>query len=238
MVALTFGGSLRISKTIAYSVQYPLPSASSSVGAIEDTIHQPASEHFFVAFCKLHCVLGDVLETFHLDGEDDAVSIQASNLLSASKLERLFQIERDLLGWNNELGPHLRWPSSPLHNLNKQDCRRRHVLHARYVQKVLRYSSCVSLLMRGRYHYTRLLLYRKYVIQAKQFDIAQHNPTEQDASTVSSCVVAQCQTLCTEAAKHLLGVLFDTTPTDANSHRDILPEWWHTLSCKKPGRLC
>lgn len=85
---------------------------------------------------------------------------------------------------------------------------------------------------KARYSYTRLLLYRSFITQAKQFEELQ-DATFQYKSTASKSMFSECQLLCIDAAQEIISILFDHLPTrNAVQEVDVLPERWNMMACE------
>lgn len=133
---MTFGRTPLIPKAIADQVPYPSPTGSPD----DDTFRglppdQPPTPGFFNAFCKLHRILGDILESFYTESEYDATSLKPNTtLLSGQKMEKVIQIEQSLAQWSKDLSPNLQRSSSrggrPRPHYNTRQI---NVLHARCV---------------------------------------------------------------------------------------------------------
>lgn len=231
---MSLGRSPRIPKTVADRVEHPLAS-----GSLSTDIHrapspdQPAIFNFFVAFCKLHHILGDILESFYADSEENQPNRVGSSLIPAMKLDKVFQIEQNLSQWSDELETSLQRPFVGSSFIESQhDTRQINILRARYVWDSI-YGPVSPVLIEDSYFYIQMLLYRSFVSQARKFGTFLDVIPRLNTSTVSQRVVTECQASCIEAAQQLIGNLFDNLPAKDRVHdRDVLPEWWNVLSCE------
>jgi Fungal specific transcription factor domain len=136
ITAMTFGRPPRISKEIADQAVYPLADGvRSSDGTLNQLTSQPATLDFFIAYCKLHHILGDVLDSFYTAGDGSRTSGQFRTSVSGSaqRLGDLFEIEDNLSRWRDCLEPHLKVPSTYVDRSDtRYITRQAHILHARY----------------------------------------------------------------------------------------------------------
>lgn len=134
---MTFGRPARITKAMVVKAAYPSPNGRSAdiSTATDQTKDRPAKLDFFIAFCKLHHILGDVLETFY-DADDDSDIDNSSgfgNLFATKTLDQLFKFDHDLSVWREGLPIHLQTPTTHVDaSETKHITRQANTLHARY----------------------------------------------------------------------------------------------------------
>lgn len=237
---MSLGRSPWIPKTVADRVEHPLESRSLSTDIHRaPSPNQPPFFNFFVAFCKLHRILGDILESLYADGEENQPNRVGSSFISVTKLDKIFQIEQNLSQWSDEMETSLQRPFVGSNFIESQhDTRQINILHARYVWDSI-YGPVSPMLIEDSYFYIQMLLYRSFVSQARKFGTFSDVIPRLNTSTVSQRVVAECQVSCIEAARQLIGNLYDNLPANDRVHdHDVLPEWWNVLSCELHKPVC
>lgn len=137
LAAMTFGCTLKIPQDLAAQVEYPR-----SLGSQDPTLpirsnQLPADLDFYVAFCRLHHVLGNVLKAFYKAssrGFGAFTKIKANSVLTSDVLADLFRIESELCDWQVNLKDHLQPPSSRRDQADTACLMRQsNILHARFV---------------------------------------------------------------------------------------------------------
>ena len=95
---------------------------------------QPPKFSFFIAFCKLHQILGLVLDCFYTtkSGTSTPSCLGASDDIFVNKIPNLFVIENKLAHWHQGLEEHLKVPSTYVDETETlYVTRQANVLHAR-----------------------------------------------------------------------------------------------------------
>jgi hypothetical protein len=103
---MTFGRPPKIPKEIAKQAEYPLARFPTSGNSV--------NYEFFIAYCKLHSIIGDLLEySDKRDNPPENGGSHPSTPHSWEKLEELCDIETKLSVWKGSLGHHLHISASP-----------------------------------------------------------------------------------------------------------------------------
>lgn len=138
---MTFGCAPKVSQAVAKLGQDTLVLHSMEFGGTRNTA-LPSKAKFYISFCQLHHIIGDVLETFYnssgskadLDSSRNFTSVKFSSPLSFDKFTSLFRIESDLCNWAESLHSYFRMPSdledpTPTKHITRQA----NILRARFV---------------------------------------------------------------------------------------------------------
>ena len=100
---MTFGCALKIPQSVAKqglnSLVLPSDTANTAL---------PSKVNFYISFCRLHHIIGDVLETFYIVGDTKA---EQSSSLFFDKFASLFRIDSALKDWARGLHPFFQMPS-------------------------------------------------------------------------------------------------------------------------------
>ncbi|KAJ5746938.1 uncharacterized protein N7511_008634 [Penicillium nucicola] len=219
IASMTFGCVLKISQDVAKQGLDSLVLNPPELVSDSKTSTLPCKIDFYISFCRLHYIIGEVLETFYISTSARNGSFSNKTLtgfglassLSLDKFATLFRLELDLNNWAGSLHPFFQLPSDTADlTPTKHFTRQANVLRARYL--------CV-----------RLLLFRPFLLQ-----IQQHDP---DASPQTSLyrdeqllphVVSQCQIHCFKAASDIIEFIVRNLPE--RTHAYILPSNWYTVS--------
>jgi hypothetical protein len=105
---MTFGRSPKIPKEVAGQAEYPVAKFPPS--------GNPVNYEFFIAYCKLHSIIGDLLD--YSNKRDNPAEIEDSNPPSPhswDRLDELCDIETKLSLWKDSLSHHLQISSSSEH---------------------------------------------------------------------------------------------------------------------------
>ena len=132
---MTFGQPATISRKTAERAVYP--DAGNLKVYVVQAQNQPAPLEFFISYCKLHQLLGDILDTFY--GRSDSMrTTEASNSpvsRSSRDIGDMFDIEQRLSSWQEHLDFRLRVPTTYAdHSRTGYIERQANILHARYSQ--------------------------------------------------------------------------------------------------------
>ena len=133
---MTFGRPPRIPRAVADRAIYPRADGLiDDSNADEDRQEPRARFDFFIAYCKLHRILADVLEFFYVEetAEHSTSQHRASATLSPERLDVLFKIENELTNWKDSLDDKLKVPSTYIDSSKTRFLSRQaNILHARY----------------------------------------------------------------------------------------------------------
>ncbi|KAL4929868.1 fungal specific transcription factor domain-containing protein [Aspergillus undulatus] len=175
----------------------------------------PSKVNFYVSFCRLHYIIGEVLETFYISNEDivDEPHHPASKGYF-EKFASLFRIESELISWAVDLHRFFQNPSDAQDPTpSKHITREANILRARYLS-------------------VRLLLFRPFLLQINQKP-AQNNASSTRLYTddqILSDVVLRCQLNCTRAAADMIAFIARNRPEQTQTQAYILPSNWYTVS--------
>lgn len=139
---MTFGCDLKVPQCVAKQGLNYLVLNSMQVDSGTGNRAPPSKVDFYISFCRLHHIIGEVLETFYISSDSNVghgtsrndVWIEPNSLLSFDKLASLFKIESELCNWAGNLHPFFQMPTC-LEDLTptKRITRQANVLRARYV---------------------------------------------------------------------------------------------------------
>jgi hypothetical protein len=220
VTAMTFGRPMRISQEIAR--MSPLPSAIDDEFLDESGSGeraQPPGQHsrlqFFVAYCELHIVLGDILLVFYTARMQSGYSPPGEPAhreisVGDEHADKLLQFEKTLDLWHGKLEPH-----------HKMDYDSRDELAPLVFRR-----QAVSL--QARFLHVRILLYRPFFSRppapSRTSGINALPQHPQLADTIS------CHGLiaCVQAAQQLIDLVSTHLSSEDNSK--LLPPWWHVIS--------
>jgi hypothetical protein len=137
---MTFGCDLKVPQSVAKQGLNSLVLNSTASGTEDPAL--PSKVNFYISFCRLHHIIGEVLETFYIFHDSNAapdtnrgVPTAKPNLsLPFGQFSSLFRIETDLNDWAASLHPFFQMPSdiqdpTPTKHLTRQA----NVLRARFV---------------------------------------------------------------------------------------------------------
>ncbi|KAK4865055.1 hypothetical protein LT330_001678 [Penicillium expansum] len=219
IASMTFGCALKVPQAVAKQGLDTLGLHSVEFASGTGNTALPSKVDFYISFCRLHHIIGDVLETFYNSCDSKADTdlsrnfndVKLSSPLSYDKFASLFRIESDLCNWTETLHSYFRMPSdledpTP----TKYIIRQANMLHARYLS-------------------VRLLLFRPFLSQVRQ-------PKEDNAPGVSlysedqiiGHMVFQCQIRCVKAAGDMIDFITRNLPEQTQAY--ILPSNWYTVS--------
>lgn len=138
---MTFGCELKVPQSVA---KQGLDSLLRNTAATDpEATTLPSKVNFYISFCRLHHIIGDVLETFYIH-KDPPRSTDAKRGVVGTKLDSipfdkiasLSRIESDLKDWTGNLHPFFKMPSdfedpTPTKHITREA----NVLRARFVSK-------------------------------------------------------------------------------------------------------
>jgi hypothetical protein len=201
----------------------PLPSAiddeflddTGSEEGVQPT-GQPSQLDFFIAYCELHIILGDILSFFYISRMQPGYSPPAEqfpkeSLVGDGHFDKLVQLEKALEVWRGKLKPHHQI------DLDFQD------------QPTILVFRRQAISLRARFLHVRILLYRPF--------FSKPPPTSGPSSMSSSfsqsrqlvdAISSQGLVACVQAAQQLIHLI--STYLDSEENSVLLPPWWHVIS--------
>ncbi|KAJ5119517.1 transcriptional regulator family: Fungal Specific TF [Penicillium atrosanguineum] len=209
IASMTFGFDLKIPQSVAKKgLNYlALNSVEVSSGAGRRSL--PSKLNFYVSFCRLHYIIGEVLETFYYFVDSDIDRAASRNIagerlgssLSFDKYASLLKIESELCNWAQSLHPFFQMPSdledpTPTKHITREA----NVLRARPFLLQLHHQGAGSTPAFGLY---------------SDDQIMQH-------------VIFQCQVQCTKAARDMIEFIVRNLPEQKQAY--LLPSYWYTVS--------
>ncbi|KAI9924202.1 hypothetical protein MW887_007152 [Aspergillus wentii] len=218
IASMTFGCAPKVPQAVAKQGLETLMLHSMEFGGTGN-VNLPSKAKFYISFCRLHHIIGDVLENFYNpsdskadpDSRRDSTGVKSSSPLSFEKFTGLFRIESDLYNWTESLHPYFRRPSdledpTPTKHITRQA----NVLRARYLS-------------------VRLHLFRPFLSQVhhRKADNAPGVNLYSEDQIIEN-VVFQCQIQCVKAAEDMIDFIITNLPEHTQAY--ILPSNWYTVS--------
>lgn len=108
--AMTFGCALKIPQSLAKQGLRSLMLNSMETSRDTGNVALPSKVNFYISFCRLHHIIGEVLEIFYIT-RDDTASKEDNASLYFEKFASLFRIESELNTWAANLHPFFQMPS-------------------------------------------------------------------------------------------------------------------------------
>lgn len=192
---------------------------------------QPKLLDFYISFCRLHQILGDVLLTFYSPCGDTSAgfsSVKAKSFIES--LDGLLEIDSRLVRFRNKLNPHLQVPSqfhdnTEIHVFERQA----NTLNLRYVP-LRKLSWRLYLLNHFRWLHIRILLFRPFFSQTFQL---RNSLAEQDTASldfqIRSLVVSHCLVMCVRMAQQIIEIIHTNLISERSLNK--LPPWWYNVTC-------
>ncbi|CAG8048987.1 unnamed protein product [Penicillium salamii] len=216
IASMTFGCDLKVPQSVAKQGLNSL--VLNTTAANTGTTALPSKVNFYISFCRLHHIIGEVLETFYISKEasmppDSTKGLTGvkSNSIPFDKFASLFRIESDLKHWAGNLHPFFKMPSDfEDQTPTKHITREANVLRARYLS-------------------VRLLLFRPFLLQMNHQN--SNVPVERSLYSddqIMQHVVSHCQIQCTQAAADIIEFITRNLPGQTEAY--ILPSNWYTVS--------
>lgn len=137
---MTFGCDLKVPQSVANQGLNSLVLNTTASGNGNPTL--PSKVSFYISFCRLHHIIGEVLETFYISDDSKAVpdpsrgvaSMKPNPSIPFDQFSSLFRIETYLNDWAGNLHPFFQMPSDLQDSTpTKHITRQANVLRARYV---------------------------------------------------------------------------------------------------------
>ena len=142
IASMTFGCALKVPQAVAKQGLDTLVLHSMEFASGTGNSALPSNMNFYISFCRLHHIIGDVLETFYNSSDSKAdpdlsrnlTCVNLSSPLSFDKFTSLFRIESELCNWTENLHSYFRMPSdledpTPTKHMKRQA----NILRARFV---------------------------------------------------------------------------------------------------------
>lgn len=214
ITSMTFGQPIRISQDVAR--QAPFPAAIDDEylhdGDSEGTqpIGIPSKLNFYVAFCKLHIILGDILSTFHHGPAplSHGSSVESDALAVKHDIDKIIEFDKALSTWHENLESELQITADGIADSKFRG------------QAVNLYA---------RFLHIRMLLYRPFFSQSSEtlrHSVLDHKATR--APRFADTITFQGLLTCVNAAQQILA-LFSST-IEGGSEVERMPPWWHVIS--------
>ena len=144
--SMTFGCALKVPQSTSKQGLNPLVLSTMEMDSIHcsGATSLPSKAKFYVSFCQLHHIIGDVLETFYIPNggiKNGPTKQSLEDISLIDKIATLFKIESELNNWASNLDPFFRKPSEALDATpSKHITREANVLRARSVHPLFRAS--------------------------------------------------------------------------------------------------
>lgn len=107
--AMTFGCVLKVPQSLAKQGLNSLMLNSMEASRDTESVALPSKVNFYISFCRLHHIIGEVLEIFYIPRDDADRDGNASPYFD--KFASLFRIESELNHWAANLHPFFQMPS-------------------------------------------------------------------------------------------------------------------------------
>jgi len=220
---MAFGRPCRISQDLALQAVLPLTIYD------EQQPDQPAMLDFFISYCKLHLIVGDILLTLYTSVGENSTGLAKLKVRSfIETLDELIKFDGRLLEWRKDVKPHLQFPSK-YHDSTEilLFTRQSNVLHARYVSS--RYYFLPVLISNSWLH-TRVLLFRPLFSHAfhSRDSLLEEGNGSLDTQ-VKSLVSSHCLVMCVRAAQQIIELIHNTLMNEKRRH--TLPPCWYNITC-------
>ncbi|PYI35620.1 hypothetical protein BP00DRAFT_477662 [Aspergillus indologenus CBS 114.80] len=219
--SMTFGCALKVPQSVAKEGLNLLVPNAVEHSSDSATATLPSKVNFYRSFCRLHHIIGDVIDTFYESGANKPNHSASkhhpetpsdSSSLMFDKFASLFRIDSALNEWARSLHPFFQMPSELQDPTpTKHITREANILRARYLS-------------------VRLLLFRLLLLQIHQgrTENARGTGLYADDDQIMPHVVLQCQINCTKAAADMIEFIIRNSPEQKQAY--ILPSNWYTVS--------
>ncbi|OJJ95784.1 hypothetical protein ASPACDRAFT_35680 [Aspergillus aculeatus ATCC 16872] len=209
--SMTFGCALKVPQSVAKEGLNLLVPNAVEHSSDSATASLPSKVNFYRSFCRLHHIIGDVIDTFYKFGESKTdrhasklrlETPSDSSSLVFDKFASLFRIDSALNDWARGLHPFFQMPSEVQDPTpTKHITREANILRAR-----------LSLLQ----------------IHQGRTENARGTGLYADDDQIMPHVVLQCQINCTKAAADMIEFIIRNSPEQKQAY--ILPSNWYTVS--------
>lgn len=108
--AMTFGCALKVPQSLAKQGLSSLMLNSMEASRDTENVALPSKVNFYISFCRLHHIIGDVLDIFYIS-RDDTPRKDGNGSPYFDKFASLFRIESQLSNWAADLHPFFQMPS-------------------------------------------------------------------------------------------------------------------------------
>src|ERR1700678_52863 len=103
---MAFGRPARISQDVALQAILPVTIYE------EQQPDQPAMLDFFISYCKLHLIVGDILLALYTSVGESSTGFAKLRVRSFIEIvDKLIKFDGRLLEWRKDVKPHLQFPS-------------------------------------------------------------------------------------------------------------------------------
>lgn len=165
---------------------------------------KPSNVSFFLAFCKLHLILGDVLDHQEYVRHDDR---------SVVDINHVIEIDSKLDAFCKALPPHL----------SIYDTRAK-----TYNQKRITAYTGPTVHLHARFLHIRIMLYRIFFLHGAERLKHPESPPSRSGS-FADAVTHQGILTCVRTAQQILDLIGTRLLADDRGPR-IVPQWWHTVT--------
>jgi hypothetical protein len=220
---MAFGRPARISQDVAMQAILPLTIYD------EQQPDQPAMLDFFISYCKLHLIVGEILSALYTSVAENSTGFAKFKVRSfIDMLDELIKFDGRLLEWRKDVKSHLQFPSK-YHDSTEilLFTRQSNVLYARYVS--LR-DHFLTILTSHSWLHTRVLLFRPLFSHA--FHSRDSLLEEENGSLdtkVKSLVASHCLVMCVGAAQEMIELIHKTLTDEKRRH--TLSPCWYNITC-------
>jgi hypothetical protein len=219
VASMTFGRPTRISQETATLAPPPTAMDDEYFNELGTGI-QPAGEpsrlDFFLQYCGLHNILGDILETFYTlpasaNNHSKFEYVRLENSPVTQDVNKLLEFDKALNEWRDNLEPHLEVSSEY-----------RDVTDALVFKRQ-------AIILYARFLHIRILLFRPFLSEASR-SIRCHldDGISSPGPLLAESITARCLVSCTKAAQQLIELIANHTRPSGNQL--LLPPWWHFIS--------
>ena len=215
ITSMTFGRPTRISQEVALHSLMPAPMDDeyfdiNGTGSGLQPENQPSKVACFVAYCELHFVLGDILQTFYASRTTPGLKstgARGTDINGAKQnVDKLLQFDRSLNAWLSGLPHYLRIDSGFQDSTDLQIHRRQ------------------AIILSARYLHIRLLLYRPFFSKPAETS----GITSIDGGSLTDSITSHGLIACVKAAQEILQLI--STHIRSDDGPELLPPWWHVIS--------
>lgn len=219
VASMTFGRPARISQETVMLAPPPIAMDDEYFNELGTGI-QPAGEpsrlDFFLQYCGLHNILGDILEAFYTlpasaNNHSMFEYVRFNNSPVTQDVNRLLQFDKAMNGWRDNLEPHL-----------QVSFEYRDVTDALVFKRQ-------AIILYARFLHIRILLFRPLFSEASRSIRSRlDDGTSSPAPLLGESITAHCLVSCSKAAQQLIELV--ANHTRPNGNQLLLPPWWHIIS--------
>lgn len=221
VTAMSFGRPMRVSQESAKMSPLPSPIDDEFLddSGLREGVQptgQPSQLQFFVAYCELHLILGDILSVFYTGRVQPGNSVPEDPghrdvWLGNEHVDKVLQFEKTLNMWRAKLEPY--------HDVDPN-------FHHQHTPLVFR-RQAISL--QARFLHIRMLLYRPFFAKLQAASRVFTNPPAfSQQPQLADSISFHGLVSCVLAAKELIGLI--STHLNSQETAVLLPPWWHVIS--------